>query len=274
MKSLISKPSIFRLIGLGAMMVPSLAFGQYDCSDKSVSAAGIRTREDIKAFVQCAREYALENGFEEARRAFNEDARWRSGQFFVYVDGNTARGEDSLTFVFPPDTSREGGYWGPLIDRFGNDYFKEVERVTTNFGGGYTYFSVPSQLTGRDELMTAYVLPIDWDGTAAVIGAGIHEQDLPGACYAATVNSANLAADPTPDRLQALVRCAAYLVETQGFFAMNELMSSTRWNDSSIYAFGLDLTGVQLFSGEEAEANGEPSEIADLAGRFLDATSF
>ena len=256
-------------LALPALLLPSLTFAQYDCADKTVTAAGIRNREDIRAFVQCAREYALENGFEEARRAFNEDERWKSGQFYVFVDGNTARGEDSLTLVYPPDNSREGGYWGPLIDRFGNDYFKEVQRVTSDYGGGYAYYSVPNSLTGNDELKAAYVMPIDWDGTPAVIGAGIHEQDLPGACYPGSVNAASLAASPSPDRLRDLVRCAAHLVESKGFFATNELTFGSRWNDGSVYAFGTDLTGVQVYSGEDPWENGELGELGDAMEKFL-----
>ncbi len=258
-------------IALGVGAVASIATGPslVHAQEALVSAAGIRNRDDIQAFVHAARQYALANGFEEARRAFNEDARWNSGQFYVFVDGNTVRGEDSRTFVYPPENSLEGGYWGPLIDRFGNDYFKETERIATHFGGGYVYYSVLNPLTGADELKAGYVLPIDWDGTPAVIGAGIYEQDVPGACYPDTVNARSLATDPTPDRLQALVRCAAYLVEARGFFAMNALVLDSRWNDGSIYAFGSDLAGAQVYSGIAPERNGEPSEIGDLAEKFL-----
>ena len=256
-------------LALLALLVPSLSFAQYDCADKTVTAAGVRNREDLKAFVHCAREYALENGVEEARRAFNEDERWNNGESYIYADGNTPRGEDSATLVWPPDNSREGGTWGPLIDRFGNNYFKEVEHIVSNFGGGYHHFSAPSPQTGVDELLTAYVLPIDWDGTPAVIGSEIHEPDIPGACGAASVNARNLAANPSPDRLQELVRCAALVVEAKGFFATNELTYGSRWNDGPVYAFGTDLTGTQVYSGEAPGANGELGELGDAMEKFL-----
>ena len=256
-------------LALLVLVVPSLSVAQYDCADKTVSAAGIRNREDLKAFVQCAREYALENGFEEARRAFHEDERWDNGEFFVSVDVKATRGEDSLALIWPPDESIEGAYWGPLIDRFGNDYFKEVEHIVSNFGGGYHHFSASSPLTGIDELRTVYVLPIDWDGTSAVIGAEIYEPDVPGACSVAEVNAANLAADPSPDRLRELVRCAARLVESKGFFATNELTYSSRWNEGPVYAFGTDATGVQIYSGEAPGTDGGLGEFGDAMGMFL-----
>ena len=55
------------------------------CTENSVTAAGIRSTEDVEVFVQCAYEYVQEMGFEEAYRAFHEDERWNSGQFYVFV---------------------------------------------------------------------------------------------------------------------------------------------------------------------------------------------
>ena len=52
------------------------AFGSdtsLSCADKSIVASAVRTPEDVQAFVQCAYEFVQEVGFEEARRAFNED---------------------------------------------------------------------------------------------------------------------------------------------------------------------------------------------------------
>ena len=49
-------------------------------------AGAVRTLDDIRAFVKCAHEYAMENGTAETRRAFNEDARWKSLPIYVFVD--------------------------------------------------------------------------------------------------------------------------------------------------------------------------------------------
>ena len=48
-------------------------------------ARAVRTQEDVQAFVQCAYEFVQEVGFEEARRAFNEAERWKSGLIYVFV---------------------------------------------------------------------------------------------------------------------------------------------------------------------------------------------
>ena len=55
------------------------------CADRSVTAGAVRTTEDVKSFVQCAYEFVYEAGFEEARRAFHEDERWRNGPTYVFV---------------------------------------------------------------------------------------------------------------------------------------------------------------------------------------------
>ncbi len=254
------RPAPCFLSALGVLLLPALSLAQTPCAEKSVAASAIRTREDVRAFVQCAREYVQEHGAAEARRAFHEDARWNNGQFFVYVDGNTPRGEDSRTFVWPPEPSREGGAWGPLIDRFGNSYFKEVERVTTDFGGGYVYFSASTPPADVDQLLEAYVLPIDWDGTPAVIGADIYRNDLPGTCAPDEVNAAALAAEPGEERLQELVRCAAYRFEEAGYFAAFELQNNPRWRSGSVYVFALNSRGMQYFSSNPVTIDGAAVE--------------
>ena len=85
------------------------AFGSdtsLSCADKSIVASAVRTQEDVQAFVQCAYEFVQEVGFEEARRAFHEEARWRSGQIYVFVAEATpmsdmSRGAVKLTDLVP-----------------------------------------------------------------------------------------------------------------------------------------------------------------------------
>ena len=73
-------------------------------------------RRSVEIFVQCAYEYVQEMGFEEARRAFNEDERWKSGPTYVFVDEMTPVPGASRAFVYSPDPSREGMPWGELVD--------------------------------------------------------------------------------------------------------------------------------------------------------------
>ena len=115
------------------------AFGSdtsLSCADKSIVASAVRTQEDVQAFVQCAYEFVQEVGFEEARRAFNEDERWKSGPIYIFIDEVTPVSDQSRSFVYPPDPSREGLPWGLLIDAFGNDWYREQHRIASSVGEG------------------------------------------------------------------------------------------------------------------------------------------
>lgn len=261
---------------------PALAAGQVPCADKSVGAVAVRTLDDVRAFVRCAVEYVAENGAEEAYRAFSEDERWRSGPLYVFVTNIPAPGERPLTFLHAANPALEGTRRGPLVDNFGNEFFSEQTRLANGFGGGWIFYSRTNPETGIDEPKASYVQSIDWGGTPAVLGAGVYPRDLPAACapeYLGSadpsemhVSAAGLAANRTPEYLQDFVRCAAYVVETKGYFAKGELASGERWRFGSIYLFGLDGEGVQFFTGNPARVNGmdrpEWGDATDPAGPF------
>ena len=84
----------------------------------------------------------------------------------------------------------------------------------------------------------------------AAIGAGVYRRDIPGTCESTEVNAALLEADPSNEKLQEFVRCAAIELESQGYFAVRSLSSDPRWRNGSIYLFGLDTYGNTLFSGD------------------------
>ena len=220
------------------------------CADRSITASAVRTTEDVQAFVQCAYELVQEVGFEEARRAFNEDERWKSGPIYIFVSEATPMSDQARLFVFPPARSREGSSLGLLIDAFGNDYYKEQHRIVSSFGAGWLYYSFTNPATGRDEPKASYIKSIDWEGNLAAIGAGIYRRDIPGSCESEEVNALALEATPSNERLQEFVRCAAMELESQGYFATRALSSDPRWRNGSIYLFGLDTYGYTLFSGD------------------------
>ncbi len=239
------------------MSAQAAAAASPSCAEKSVSSGAIRSTADIETFVQCAYEYTQEMGFEEAYRAFHQDARWKSGQFYVFVDFAGGGGEVSRAIVFPPDPSREGEPWGDLTDGFGTDLLEEFQRALQIVDRGWVYYEFRNPEDGLTEAKASYVMRIDWNGTEAVIGAGIYRRDFPGACHPEQVNAGLLAADPSPARLAELVRCAAFEVESKGYFALRLLENDPRWRAGPIYLFGLDMRGNQLFSGRPAAADGE-----------------
>lgn len=212
-------------------------------------ASAVRTAEDVRTFVQCAYEMVQEVGAKAARRAFHEEERWRSGPIHVFVDENTANTHSARAFVYPPDPSREGVPWGLSIDAFGNDLFLDAHRMVRDFGEGWLYNSFHNPTSGRDEPKVSYIKGIDWEGVPAFIGAGIYGRDIPGTCHGDEVNAGGLEADPSPEKLQEFVRCAALDLESQGHFGTVALSTDPRWRSNSIYVFGLDTHGNTLFTG-------------------------
>ena len=220
------------------------------CADKSIVASAVRTPEDAQTLTRCAYEFVQEAGFEEARRAFNEDERWKSGPIYVFVSEVTPLSDQARLFVFPPARAREGTSLGLLIDAFGNDYYKEQHRIASEFGEGWLYYSFTNPATGRDEPKATYIKSIDWEGNTAAIGVGVYRRDLPGTCSSEEVNAVLLEDEPSNEKLAAFVRCAALELESQGYFAIRALSSDPRWRNGSIYVFGLDTDGNTLFSGD------------------------
>ena len=230
------------------------------CKDRSIVAAAVDTPDDVQAFVQCAYELVQEVGFEEARRAFHEDERWRSGPIYVAVSEMAEIPEMARSFVFPPDPSREGSPWGPLIDGFGNDIAREASRVLGGFGEGWIYYSFTNPATGNDEPKVSYSKSIDWDGSPAVISAGVYHRDLPASCWSEEVDALGLEDNPSNQRLQEFVRCAALELESKGYFATITLSTDPRWRSNSIYLFGLDTSGKLLFGGDPYSQGYGPTE--------------
>ena len=251
-------PLLIPLISICAVPPMFGAAEPPSCTDHSIAASAIRTPEDIQAFVQCAYEYVRAKGFSEARRAFHEDERWISGPIYVFVS-NVAPQDQARLFVFPPDASIEGSVLEPVIDSFGNNLREDRNRIVTDFGEGWNYYSFPNPETGRDEPKVSYVKSIDWNGTPAAIGAGSYRRDIPGACNSEEVNAMLLDSDPSDERLMEFVRCAAMELEMKGYFAINTLTTEPSWRSDSIYLFGLDTDGYTLFSGDPySEGSGVP----------------
>ena len=258
------------LLFFGTIAVP--AYAEISCSDHRIAASAIRTTNDIEAFVWCAYEFVQEVGTAEARRAFNEDERWWQGPYYVFVDGIAESGDDSVAYVFPPDPSREGLTWGPLVDDFGTDLVGEFKRILDITGSGWTYYSFTNPATGRAEPKASFAIEIDWNGNRASIGAGIYLRDVPGTCNSDDVNAAILDAEPSDEKLQEFVRCAALRLESEGYFAMAELEGDSRWKHGSTYTYVMDMMGNQVLSGNWLRVNG--NQLHEWGGKSMPTDQF
>lgn len=221
------------------------------CAERKVVASAVRTPQDVRAFVQCAYEHLQEMGLEEARRAFNEDEAWRNGPIYVFLFTLEPR-----RLIFPPNPDLENVVAATLPDAFGPSIFAEGIRIVEEFGGGWWHYERTNPETGIREPKVSYLMGVDVDGTPAAIGAGIYRRDLPGACAPEHVNAGIVDANPSDDRLQEFVRCAAYQLEDKGYFATGEFMADSRWRSGSVYLFGMDLMGSQVFTAHGRSVNG------------------
>lgn len=244
------------LVVLVLSTLPASAHLWRGCLDDGVVASAIKTRGDIRAFVECAAEFLRSVGPEEAGHAFAEDGPWKHGEIYIFVDGIAKSGTESMTFLFPPDPSREGQAWGEAIDDFGTDYFYEVWRMMEVVDAGWIYYSFTNPATGTSSPKASYLIEIQWEGNRAVIGAGIYEPDLPSTCRSDEVNAQALGADPRPETLAAFVRCAAMVVESGGYFALDQIERDPRWRNGLNYVFLMDLMGNQVASGFPLRVNG------------------
>lgn len=244
-------------VALGLLSIPAGANGVFapagpgplSCADRSISAGGVRAEGDVQAFVQCAYEYVQSMGVAEAKRAFHEDAHWKSGPIYVFVDEVTSVAGAARALVFPPDPTREGVQWGLLTDSFGTDIIAEIVRVVNSVGEGWVYYAFTNPETGMTEPKISYVKQIDWSGTPAVIGAGVYRRDLPGTCRVDEVNATNLAASPSKKGLREFVRCAAMELESNGYAGIRTLSTDPRWRNGLTYLFGVDTYGNSVFTG-------------------------
>ncbi len=240
-------------------MTPEVAHSQaLTCSDHNVVASAVRTRGDVKAFVRCAHELVTEAGAAEAYRVFHNDERWRSSSTYVFVSELIPSSHEAKALVYPVQPERETMPWGDLGDEFGDDIIKEGVRVVQTNGSGWWYYSITNPATGTTQFKESYLMAVDWDGTPAMIGAGIYLRDLPGTCRADEVNARAVSA-ATADRNQRLeefVRCAAMEVESKGYFAKMAIEEDSRWRDGSAYVFALDTMGNQVFTGRKLAVNG------------------
>ena len=221
----------------------------------SISAKAVQTKSQVRKFVRCAAEYIEEHGAEEARRAFHEDERWKHGPTYVFV----SKVEDvalGTPLVFPPNPDQEGVPRTTVLDAYGVSYYKEVYRTLGFANAGWINYVFTNPATGMDAPKSSYVIELDWNGQRAVVGAGIYQSDIPATCTEQDVNAADLESDPSDRRLREFVRCAALVVESQGYFAKQELERNPRWTHGSSYVFVMDTMGNQVLSGGGIRVNG------------------
>ena len=221
-----------------------------------MAASAVKSSTELRAFVECAYEFVISEGTEAAHEAFHNDERWKSGEIYLYVLELKPSAAEATVLVHAAQPDREQTVWGSLPDAYGDDIIAEGVRVVRANGSGWWYYAFPNPVTGSLEPKASYVMAVDWDGTPAFIGSGIYVRGVPGACGGGAVDSTALQAAPSHSSLQEFVRCAALLVEEQGYAARHELRDNVRWSAGSVYVYAMDLAGNQVMTGSRLRVNG------------------
>lgn len=175
---------------------------------------------------------------------------------YVFVLEAVPSAAEATIIVNAPNAHREGGVWGELPDLFGDDIVREGARIIRANGSGWWYYAFGNPETGNIEPKASYIMAIEWNGMAAMIGAGIYERDRPGSCNADDVSASRLAEEPNRRTLLEFVRCVALEVAANGYSAKAALEEDPRWSEGSIYAYVMDTAGNQVLSGRRARVNG------------------
>ena len=244
----------------GALFAAADRTAQTACESRSIAAIEVRDRADVEAFLRCAHELIGEVGVEAAYEAFHNDPRWYDGATYVFATEAIPDSSRARTLLFPPNPARENTEPETLTDRsdvFGGDSQAEAVRIIEEFGGGWWYYAFTNPVTGAFQPKSTFILPVDWNGTPAFIGSGVYRRDFPGACNRQDVYAGQLDSAPSDGRLEEFVRCAAAELESQGYSATMDFQNDPRWNSGSIYVFGVDLRGNQVFTGSPVRVNGQ-----------------
>ena len=240
-----------------ALLAASPASGnQGVCEGRPIKASAVNSMEEVKAFVKCAHDFALREGADKAYEAFHHDERWKSGEIYLYVLELKPSAAEATVLVHVAQPEREQRVWGSLPDVYGDDIIADGVRVVKANGSGWWYYAFINPVTGRQEPKVSYIMALDWNGTAAFIGAGVYVGGVPGACETGSVDAATLQASPSNSGLQEFVRCAALVVEEHGYLARHELRENAQWNAGSIYVYAMDLAGNQVMTGSRVQVNG------------------
>ena len=241
------------------------AHASLDCTQTPMrsftNAALVETREDLEAFVRSAACFVTDddNNMATIREAFHEVGKWNDGEDMYlwveefdrtasYTDENLHNAGVLEVYGHPTSgTAREGRPWGEaLIDKYENSYYPEIYRILNQQETAWTYYSYPNPSQRTSEFKSVFSVLVDKDGKSYVVGAGLWDRSVPGACEPGDINADIVEATLNPRMLQDLVRCAEFQIRptgvtsvrpgaggTNAFSLLPQRGTHTRWHSQS-----------------------------------------
>ena len=201
------------------------------CDDHAGRLADINTREQLKQYVHCAAAHIEAVGWEQAALDF-EGGDWYDEPVYLFA------GADGAAFFIvgsdiPAATDMSG-----LQDSDGVWITQEMERIVTDFGGGYVYYRFMNRVSGQEEPKLAYVKLMERDGAPALVGSGYYPQNTHATCSPDTVRASLVYSQRDVERF---VDCAAHHLQQNGLQALHDFEHDPRWHAGPTYLFLIDL---------------------------------
>ena len=228
---------------------------QTPCDDHAGRLADINTREQLKQYVHCAAAHVEAVGWEQAALDF-EGGDWYDEPVYLFA------GADGAAFFIVGSDIPAGTDMSQLQDSDGVWITQEMERIVTDFGGGYVYYRFMNRVSSQEEPKLAYVTLLERDGEAALVGSGYYPTDTHATCSPDSVRASLVYSERDVERF---VGCAAHHLQQNGLQALHDFEHDERWNAGPTYLFLYDLeTGFAVANA------GQPQVV----GTIRDASSY
>lgn len=231
------------LSGVLVLLFVSLAapvFAQTPCDASGEPLDAIRTRHQVKRFVQCALDHVAAVGWSRAAQDFQSSRDWLDGSMYLFA-GNL---DGTVQFIAGSDTA-PGTDLSDLQDSNGHYLVRDIMRVAGDYGEGYVYYRFLNRNSGEEEPKVSYVMALEVEGEQLYLGAGTYPLDAPGACPADRVRAELVA---TEQDVEQFVHCAAEQLRREGLVSLAEFETDPRWVSGPTYLFLLDLETLMTIS--------------------------
>ena len=231
---------------------------QTPCDDHAGRLAAINTREQLKQFVHCAAAHVAAVGWEQAVLDF-EGGAWYDEPVYLFAGAYGA-----AFFIVGSDIPAGTDMTG-LQDSDGVWITQEMERIATNFGGGYVYYRFMNRVSGQEEPKVAYVKLMERDGAPALIGVGYFTTDSHATCAPDTVRASLVYKERD---VETFVNCAAHYLQQHGLQALHDFEHDERWNAGPTYLFLIDQQTLYLVAnaGQPQLVGTDTTDITDPGG--------
>ncbi|MCY3944832.1 MAG: cache domain-containing protein [Anaerolineaceae bacterium] len=221
-------------VGLAMLLILLAApvAAQTPCDSHGGRLADIHSRQQLKAFVNCAAEHIGAVGWEQAARDF-ETAAWRDRPVYLFA----GTGEGKVILVAGVDVE-PGADVLDRVDSDGAHVSHQHLRVLRDFGSGYVYYRFNNPVSGETEPKVTWITRVEYQGEPAYVGAGYYPTDTHASCSPDLVRASLVFSERDVERF---VACAERHLQQRGLQALHDFNTDPRWISGPTYLFLGDM---------------------------------